>query len=469
MNPIAAPSLARPLRVLIETLGCRLNQFESDGLLRRFAASGRYLPAEEDASDIDLAILNSCTVTDQADARNRASLRSLRRRYPGARIVATGCYAQTDSETVAALPEVDLVVGNDRKSQLFEIVDRWLLDGAEAAATDLLEDPSRDPIKQRSQNGYGRRPTMIAPFDYGSKLPLTHTRAYLKIQDGCDRRCSYCKIPQARGPGVSRPAQDCIDHARALEDAGVAEIVLTGVNLGWYRDRSESLRFVKLLERVLDSLKKARLRLSSIEPCDIDADLARLSLHPQFCDFLHAPLQSGSDRILRAMRRSYSSKSFRLRIETFLKINPRVFLGSDVIVGFPGETAEDFRESYDLLEELGFANIHAFRFSPRSGAPAAELGLPRVPDQEIRQRMGKLAALRDRNFQSYWEQERGQRREMIVEQISPTGEFCLGLTDNFLRVIARKSGARRGQILPVEIGDRWIENRIECRLIDESI
>ncbi len=371
-------------------------------------------------------------MTDQADARNRAAVRAALRANPKTRVVLTGCYAQTDPAEAAALAGVGLVVGNQRKSALYEIVEDWLA-GVEKSAFSKSDDGEGAP-KRQARNGYGARPQLQSPFRYGSARPTLHTRAYLKIQDGCDRRCSYCKIPQARGIGVSRPASEVRAHLRELDAAGVPEIVLTGVNLGWYRDRLESLRFVNLVESLLDSLQSARLRISSIEPCDVDADLARLSLHPRFCDFLHAPVQSGSDRILRAMRRTYSQRSFRMRIETALRINPRLFLGTDLIVGFPGEGPAEFAESLQLLGDYPFANIHAFRFSPRRGAPASEFAVLRPDHAELKERMRAIAVLRQQNLKRYLATELGGIREAVVESISEDGTVARGLTDNYLRV-----------------------------------
>ena len=220
------------------------------------------------------------------------------------------------------------------------------------------------------------------------------------------------------------------------------EIVLTGVNLGWYRDRSEA-GFYELLRRILGVLKRARLRVSSLEPCDVNAELAEITLHPRFCNFLHVPLQSGSREILRRMRRTYNPDSFRKRIETVLRVNPDVFLGTDVIAGFPGETEADFAQTFALCEELGVANIHAFRFSARRGTPAASMG--DLPDRSLlRERMARLAELRERNWRKYASRFLGTVRERgtaaqpdhveaAVER-SPDSHEGRALTDNFLHL-----------------------------------
>lgn len=431
----AAESPAGRRTIGIQTLGCRLNQYESDGLMQKFLGTGRYAALDVDEGP-DIAILNTCTVTDQADGRNRQAIRRIRRRNPNARVIVTGCFAQTDPDKARALEGVSLVVGNDRKASLFEIVEELLAGGATPATN--LSNPvaagaGRVPVAVARKD----RPVLDNPFGYGAVLPFGHTRAYLKIQDGCDRSCSYCKIPLARGRGTSRRLPEILAELRLLEERGVPEVVLTGVNLGWYRDRAAGLRFANLLERMLENLSRMRLRLSSIEPCDVDGPLGEISRHPLFCDFLHVPLQSGSREILKRMRRTYNPTSFRRRIETVLDRNPGIFLGTDVIVGFPGETDTDFQATYDLCAELGMANIHAFRFSPRAGTEAAAFA-DRVADPIVRERMTRLAELKQRGWRAYAEKQLGLVRTAVVEHPRVKEDSQAGgraLTDNFLKLV----------------------------------
>ena len=428
----------------IQTLGCRLNQYESDGLMQKFVATGRYAPRALDDGP-DIAILNTCTVTDQADARNRQAVRSIKRRNPRARVILTGCFAQTDPDKSARLPGVSLVVGNDRKAGLFDIVEELLAGEGATQTTSLADDKAPAPIVRAPADNDARdRPQLENPFGYGAVVPFGHTRAYLKIQDGCDRHCSYCKIPRARGRGSSRRLPEIIDELRTLEERGVPEVVLTGVNLGWYRDRTAGLRFAGLLECLLESLTSMRLRLSSIEPCDVDGALGELSRHPLFCDFLHVPLQSGSREVLKRMRRTYNPTSFRKRVEAVLKHNPDIFLGTDAIVGFPGESEADFAATEAVCRDLGMANIHAFRFSPRAGTEAAAF-TERVRDYVVRQRMNRLADLKSAGWQVYAAAQIGQLRQAVVEHprqkdaSRPAGHGPAyagrGLTDNFLKLV----------------------------------
>lgn len=411
--------------IRVETLGCRLNLFESDGITGQFLGSERYAPAS-DHEDPDIIVVNTCTVTDQADNKNRQLILRAVRKHPGARVIVTGCYAQTDPAD-CALPGVFLVVGNNQKSKLLSLYEEALR--AESHAVRVSRE-RLDPMDV---------------FAYGNVLPAGHTRAYLKIQDGCDRKCTYCKIPQARGPGISRRVEDILDHARELDERGVPEIVLTGVNLGWYRD--SGLRFNALVERLLGVLGKSRLRLSSIEPCDVDQGLAELSLHPRFCNFLHVPLQSGSREILKRMRRTYNPVSFRQRMETALRINPDIFPGTDVIVGFPGEGDSEFEETFALCEDLGFANIHAFPFSPRNGTAAAEM-TSRPGEAVVRNRMERLRGLKVRGLARYQERFVGSVLDGIVEKA--TENECEALSDNFLR-LRFQGPAEKGQVQRLEV------------------
>ena len=434
--------------VAVHTLGCRLNRYESDGILQKFVESGRY-EARSIEEGPDVAIVNSCTVTDQADGRNRQAIRQILRKNPNCSIVVTGCFAQTDPDLLRELPGVALVVGNDRKSRLFELLEQHFQKTATAMPFEAVLD-------------HRMRPGIEEPFAYGAVLPQGHTRAYLKIQDGCDRRCSYCKIPMARGRGISRAYAAIQEHLRVLESQAVPEVVLTGVNLGWYRDPETKQRFVPMLEELLGGLSHTRLRLSSIEPCDVDAPLARLTTHPLLCSFLHVPVQSGSTAILRRMRRTYSAESFRRRVETAKGINPDIFLGTDLIVGFPGESEADFQASLTLLEQLEFARIHAFPFSPRRQTVAAQLP-GRVPPGIVRERMARVRELSKRLALRYARRFIGTAREAVLEPGRQPGVWH-GLTDNFLRVELPAGMSAESCLVSVTI-DRVDEHGVKGSLL----
>ena len=428
----------------IYTLGCRLNIYESDGILNQFISNGYEVVNWDDGPDI--AIINTCTVTSHADSKNRYIIRNILKKNPTAKIIVTGCYAQTDQEELQKIPGIWAIIGNEKKSKIFEIYEQKNLSEEKVIY-------SSGPLSIFEESK--KRKSIEDPFSYGNVVPINHTRAYLKIQDGCDRKCSYCKIPMARGGGISRSIEEILDQIDQLEANKIPEIVLTGVNIGWYRHKH--YRFNDLIEKILERLKFSRLRISSIEPSDVNERLAELSLHPKFCNFLHVPLQSGSDRILRMMKRSYNSKTFSLRIEKVLKINPEIFLGTDVIVGFPTETEEDFRKTIDLILNLNFVNIHAFPFSLRKDTEIEKFVKNNkntlVPKHIVQNRINELFELKEKQMLKYLKYSLNKIYQGIVEEIEK--EYIKVLTDNYLnvKIPCPEINFKKGMILQVQIYD----------------
>lgn len=387
----------------IYTLGCRLNFFEADGIATQLVSHGYKMIQDHSDTKPDHIIINTCTVTNKADLKNRSLIRQAILNYPGSKVWVTGCYAETDREAIEKIPGVYGVFGNSEKSYLSYRI--------------LQEDGI--VVKSESNEKWDR-------FSYSNTLPQGHTRAYLKIQDGCNRKCSYCKIPLARGKGVSRNFQDVLDQIRFLQDSGIGEIILTGVNLGWYRNDSNEKSFIPLLESILKILDYSRLRLSSIEPPDVGVELAELMTHPRFCRFLHIPLQSGSSAILKKMRRTYNPTSFCKRIEKVLEKEPNLFLGTDVIVGFPGEGEAEFQETLQILKDYPFSRIHAFPYSPRKGTEAEGLGDP-IPKTIKKERIHTLMSLSSQNLGNYIKNNLEKELEAILEM---DGRL---VTDNYLK------------------------------------
>ena len=428
----------------IYTLGCRLNIYESDGILNQFISNGYQAVNWEDGPDI--AIINTCTVTSHADSKNRYIIRNLLKKNPSAKIIVTGCYAQTDQEELQKIPGVWAIIGNEKKSKIFEIYQQKNSNEEKVIY-------STGPLNYFEESKK-RRP-IEDPFSYGNVVPINHTRAYLKIQDGCDRKCSYCKIPMARGGGISRSIEEILYQVDQLEASKIPEIVLTGVNIGWYRYKH--FRFNDLIEKILERLKFSRLRISSIEPSDVNERLAELSLHPKFCNFLHVPLQSGSDKILRMMKRSYNSKTFSLRIEKVLKINPDIFLGTDVIVGFPTETEEDFRKTIDLILNLNFVNIHAFPFSLRKDTEIEKFVQNNkstlVTKHIVQNRINELFELKEKQMLKYLKNSLYKMYQGIVEEIA--NGYIKVLTENYLyvKIPHKENNFKKGMILQVQICD----------------
>jgi threonylcarbamoyladenosine tRNA methylthiotransferase MtaB len=413
-------------RVAFHTLGCRLNLYETDGLSKTFSDLG--IPTIDENEKPEILVINTCTVTNKADSKNRNVIRNAIKKNPGAQIWVTGCYAQTDKEVIEKIPGITGILGNNEKSKLPYIV--------------------LDKINSQTDQNL--------PFDrfsYSDVLPVDHTRAYLKIQDGCNRVCSYCKIPQARGKGISRDFQNILDQVNFLQDQSIPEIVLTGVNIGWFKDSNGKKGFLNLLEKILEKLTYSRLKISSIEPSDVNKDLAQLMKHPRFSKFLHIPLQSGSKKILKNMKRSYTPETFQKRIEAILNDNPDVFLGTDVIAGFPGETLEDFEETLTILKRYQFSKIHAFPYSPRAGT-LASIFTDQIHGDVKKERILTLNNLSKIQFKNYCSKFFGKPLEGILERDNTI------LTDNSIRCILPENAYKKltsGQFLEV-IPLNFIEN-----------
>ncbi len=416
--------------VSFHTLGCRLHIFETDGLSNSFSKLG--INTVQESEKPGIVIINTCTVTNRADSKNRNIIRNAIKNNPGSQVWVTGCYAQTDKEVIEKIPGVTGVVGNTDKSKLPYI------------------------ILEKNQNMETSEQEKLDRFSYSDVLPQNHTRAYLKIQDGCNRICSYCKIPQARGKGVSRNSLDVLDQVKFLQDNGVGEIILTGVNLGWFRDDSNTKNFNKLLVKILDTLEYSRLRISSIEPSDVGHELAEITLHPRFCNYLHVPMQSGSSKILKLMKRSYTAETFYKRISLVKQKNPNIFIGTDIITGFPGETEIEFSESLQLARDLEIAKIHAFPFSVRKGTSAEHLQ-DSVSKEEKKERVKKLNVLSQDQYKNFGLRILEKKREAILEGDGN----CL--TDDYLKVkISEPKKYTVGQFLNLQI-DSYKEPNSELK------
>jgi len=363
----------------ILTFGCRCNQADSAAI--RESLCRRSMAEAANRLDADLLIINTCTVTQRSDQQVRQAIRRLHRENPDARIIVTGCYAERDPGTLADIPGVSLVVGNGERDRLVEILD-------------TAEDRQVGKIVQ-------------APLDAGREilLPPTgntggKTRPLVKIQDGCDARCSYCIVPYVRGPGRSARMEDVLAEIRSLADHGFQEIVLTGVHLGAFGLKiKDHPRLIDLLRRIVEIPRLGRLRLSSIEPMHFDRAIVDLvAEHAVFARHFHIPLQSGSNRILRLMRRPYTVARFRELISYIRSRLPDAGIGTDVLVGFPGETDRDFAETCELLRESPLTYLHVFPFSPREGTAAYSMP-DRMPSRVIKLRLAELLEIsREKNI-----------------------------------------------------------------------
>ncbi len=395
-------------RVAFYTFGCRLNQAETAILQRSFEQSGyRVVNFKEPA---DMVVVNTCTVTENGDADTRRLVNKINRINPGARIALVGCQAQIQREKLLDLPNVQWVVGNSRKMELVEV----------------LQENQQQEIPQVIAPVISRR-SFTLPV---AGIDRQHTRANLKIQDGCDFFCSFCVIPFARGRARSRKFSDIMDEARQLVAAGHRELVLTGINIGTYSFEKKTVFDVLQKLQELEGLD--RLRISSIEPTTIPEQLFRqMNADGKLCRYLHVPLQSGSDEILRAMNRRYTAQEFADFIQLAHKRVTGICLGTDVIVGFPGETERHFDDTYHLLLDLPLTYFHVFSYSERQWAKSRKLN-GQVEPEIIEQRSRRLRELSTRKRRVYLQENIGTTQKVLFEQQKKG--FWTGLTDTYIRV-----------------------------------
>jgi threonylcarbamoyladenosine tRNA methylthiotransferase MtaB len=394
-------------RFFVQNFGCRATQ--ADGAALEAQLAGRGLQVAGARADADLVILNTCTVTAEADSDARSTIRRVHRENPAARILVTGCYAQRAPDEISKMPGVDWVVGNSHKTQLAEIVagdvdyHGQILTGNIFETRDILTAPILDATGDR-------------------------TRPNLKIQDGCHNRCSFCIIPFVRGKSRYSAAEEIVQQVRALSSK-YKEVVLSGINLGrWGRGSGSTLRLPDLLRRLLTETQIERLRLSSVEPMDFSDDLLGLMAQTErISKHVHAPLQSGSDAILRKMHRKYRPRHYADRVMQARQWMPDAAIGADVMVGFPGETDELFEESRQFIEAMPFTYLHVFTYSERPGTPAAEMpGV--VPIRVRKDRNRILRDLASRKNEAFRRSLLG--REFTAVTLDPPG---LALTDNYIK------------------------------------
>lgn len=436
VRPKAADGSTQPgqiLKVAFWTLGCRLNQYDTEGM--------KTAMAEKFAIDVvgwndpaNLYILNSCTVTSKADQECRRMARQVKKRHPVAKVIVAGCYAQTQPEILAAIPEIDGVVGNTSK----EDVASWLPEIlSEEELTLKVEDFVEDPV-----------------FDSPLIDTFTgHSRAFVKIQDGCNLRCTYCLIWQARGPGRSRTPEDVLAQIGKLVESGYTETILAGIHLGGYgRDFEPKVSLVQLLERCLATYPRLRIRLSSIHPNEVTPELLELFVkHPRLRPHIHVSLQSGSSTVLKRMKRPYRGERAWQAMADIEAVRPHFGIGADIIVGFPGETDEEFEETRKLVAESAFSYLHVFRFSPRPGTPAADMDQP-VHSETISRRSAILRELAEKKKTDFCQKQVGLVREAVVESESNIPGWRQATTDNYLTVQVPESH-EAGSLVEVKINE----------------
>jgi threonylcarbamoyladenosine tRNA methylthiotransferase MtaB len=393
----------------IEQFGCRATQADAAAIEQQLRAQGHELAGAPDGADV--IVVNTCTVTAAADAQARDAIRKLHAANPAAKIIATGCYAQRAPEDLAALPGVLHVVGNSHKPEIPALV--AAISPAPTSHFSSVSSASLSALpKILAASIFDRSEFLSAPVLGGE---ANHTRPTLKIQDGCNLRCSYCVIPFVRGKSRSMPPNEVVREVRRLTASGYTEIVLSGINLGtWGRDLTPRAEFEDLLRRILDETDVARLRISSIEPLDVTQDLIALfASTPRIAQHFHMPLQSGSDRILGAMHRWYRTDHYSRRVELIRDQLPDAAIGADVIAGFPGETAEDHAATIEFIESRPFTYLHVFSYSVRPGT-AAESMPDHVPAAMIRERARELRALSEKKGAAFRESQLNATLEVLT-------------------------------------------------------
>lgn len=426
------------LRVAFWTLGCRLNQYDTEGIRTAMARIG---PIEVVGWDeaADLYVLNSCTVTSRADRECRRLARQVKHRHPAGKVVVAGCYAQTQPEQLAAVPEIDAIIGNADKDD----VAAWL-------PRVLAADEPTVAVAGFAANAVFDSPLIDAVAG--------HSRAFVKIQDGCNLRCTYCLIWRARGPGRSRTAADVLAQLSMLQTSGYREVILAGIHLGGYgRDLRPRQSLRGLLAVILAEFPQLRIRLSSIHPNEVTPELLDLfARHERLRPHLHISLQSGSSTVLARMKRPYRGERARLALRAAADLAPGFAIGADLIVGFPGETEAEFAETRRMVEELPFSYLHVFRFSPRPGTAAATM-----PDQvrpEISSaRSAVLRGLADSRQAAFAATLVGTTREAVIEAEGALPGWRQATTDNYVGVMVPGEVAapwNAGTVVRVTVGEQ---------------
>ena len=425
----------------IEQFGCRATQADGAALERQLLERG-CLSASK-ASDADIVVVNTCTVTASADAQARDAIRKLHRANPNIRVIVTGCYAQRAPEELSQLPGVSWVVGNSHKPQICGLIESVSPHSEASCSNPFLPLSSlsariSSPPEPQAEILVGdifEQQTLLTTPVFGGEG--NHTRPTLKIQDGCNSRCSFCVIPFVRGKSRSLPPESVIRELQKLADAGSREIVLSGINLGTYgRDLSPRVEFADLLRGILDETTVERLRVSSIEPLDVTQDLIELFASTErLAKHFHMPLQSGSDRILALMHRWYRAEHYARRVELIREQLPHAAIGADVIAGFPGEAEEDHAATLAFIDALSLTYLHVFSYSKRPGTKAAALA-NHLPGAVIKRRARELRALGERKAAAFRQSQVG--RELRVLTLHPSGDGSNkqtpALSSNYLRL-----------------------------------
>ena len=410
-------------RVAFKTLGCRLNQYETDALVTDFDKAGYQLVNFDESPDV--VVVNTCTVTNQSDQKSRTVISQAARKNKNAVVVVTGCMANNFKEKLESQDNITFVVENNRKSSVLALVDAHF-SGEILHPNQLPQDVFRYEPVQKS----------------------LHTRSAVKIQDGCDNFCTFCIIPMVRGRAVSRPVEEVLESVRKTLENGFKEIVITGVNIGRYEDGEA--RFEDLLAKVLEVPGDFRVRISSLEPDGFGDRFVELFSHPKLMPHLHLCLQSGSEKTLLRMRRMYDVEQFRKTIHQFRTVYPDFNFTTDIIVGFPGEAEDEFQQTIDAVKEFNFSHVHTFKYSIRKGTRAERLE-NHIPEKVKNERSLKVRELSEENKKQFLSSFIGKTQEVLVEKI--TQGVANGYGQHYIPVRFKASGAQKNSVHSINLSE----------------
>jgi len=415
-------------KVAFLTLGCKTNQYETNGMIQNFKLNGYEIVNFEEIADI--YIINTCTVTNMSDRKSRQVLRQAKKRNPKSLVVACGCYVQVAKEEIEKFPEIDLCIGTNEKADIVKYVEDYEINRNEVELENILYDAKFD--------------------EFGSVTYTDKTRAVIKVQDGCDRFCSYCIIPYARGKVRSRKPQNIVNEIKEISQKGIKEVVITGIHIASYgKDFENNYRLIDLLEEINKISGIERIRLGSIEPLLISEEFVkRLTKLEKICHHFHLSLQSGCNQTLKRMNRRYAIEEFEEIVKRLRNAYKDVILTTDIIVGFPDESEEEFEKTYKFLEKIKFYKMHIFKYSQRKGTKAAMMK-NQISGEIKEERSKRLLELSDRNENEYLEKYLQKEVEVLFEERD--GEFYKGHTGNYIMVKYKQNRDISNQIIKVKI------------------
>ncbi|MER0280396.1 tRNA (N(6)-L-threonylcarbamoyladenosine(37)-C(2))-methylthiotransferase MtaB [Clostridioides difficile] len=419
-------------KVAFYTLGCKVNQYETEAMLELFEKDGYEQVNSEEYADV--YVINTCTVTHMSDRKSRQYIRRVKKKNPDAIIAVVGCYSQVSPEEILDIEEVNLVMGTNDRRKIVEEIKK--IDSSKKVSTvdDIMKVKAFEEIEISQTNG--------------------KTRAFMKIQDGCDRFCTYCIIPYARGRVRSRDIDSIVDEVKKLANNGYKEVVLTGIHVASYgKDlKDKDIKLLDVIKQINEIDKIERIRLSSVEPILFTDEFVNEVLKmDKVCPHYHLSLQSGCDETLKRMNRRYTTSEYKTIVDRLRSKMPNVAITTDVIVGFPGETNDEFKETYEFLKEIELSQMHIFKYSPRKGTPAATME-NQVDPQMKHFRSEQLLNLSKVNFNKFANKFIGSELDVLFEQNIEGNKFE-GLTSNYIRVVVESDKNIQGQILKVKIND----------------